>query len=611
MAVEAPQTEHPGFARSGGRSVAIPDDAATRPAASWPAPGIGVALQPLRSTLLLAILFASVHIFGSVQASAQSDADAIEKGAEASVDAAAEPDSPKAISTSQIISAADEADRTMRTFGKTLGAAELVARIEKSLPEMSAALDRQAERQTKLLANPSLSDLEELEAEWQSLRRQLPVWRSDLAARSQEAERILDRLAQMKSLWQETRRQARADGAPAAILNRADAVLSSIAETVSVSKERRSELLTLQSSVTSLENRVNEAIDNLDDLRSILVRRVFERDRKPIWHPDLQERFRTGLADRWDAAITQEQKQLEQFLGTESDRIQLHALLFIVLAVLLRNARNRVRRRSEEERGLGQVAEVFEFPHSVALLLAILAAPWLYDFIPPVVGQILGAAALVPTVLILRRFSEKALLPILNALVVFYFVDRVRQLTATLPTISRTIFIVEMLFAIAFLAWLLRPSRLEALPSWAARTTVVKLLGYASRATLVVFLVALVAEILGFSRLGHLLGGGVLDSAYVGVVLYAAVRILDSLVTFALRVKPLGLLKMVQSQPLQDSPAYSQDDEFRCGRCLGRHDARPLRRLDAHQRRLDTNPDRGGRSRFARVLARRHPGVHL
>ena len=61
-----------------------------------------------------------------------------------------------------------------------------------------------------------------------------------------------------------------------------------------------------------------------------------------------------------------------------------------------------------------------------------------------------------------------------------------------------------------------------------------------------VAVLAFLAESAGYSGLAQLVGGGMLVSAYIAVILYGAIRVLDGLVAFAVRVRPLRLLGMVQ-----------------------------------------------------------------
>ena len=75
---------------------------------------------------------------------------------------------------------------------------------------------------------------------------------------------------------------------------------------------------------------------------------------------------------------------------------------------------------------------------------------------------------------------------------------------------------------------------------------------------LVAFAVAFVAGAAGYMRLALLLGAGVLGNGYLALVLYAGVRVGDGLVAFALRVRPLRYLGMVQGRrPLLERRAHA------------------------------------------------------
>jgi len=63
------------------------------------------------------------------------------------------------------------------------------------------------------------------------------------------------------------------------------------------------------------------------------------------------------------------------------------------------------------------------------------------------IQAILETLALIPTVMILRRLLDRNLVPILNALVIMYFVDQLRVLAASLPELTRVLFVGQMLGA--------------------------------------------------------------------------------------------------------------------------------------------------------------------
>nr|AFD03398.1 mechanosensitive ion channel [uncultured bacterium W5-51b] len=451
-----------------------------------------------------------------------------------------------AIDASQIAAEADLVARSIRAFDQSLAPSATVAAIEEQLPQLVAEIDEQEAQSSDWLdATASLGALSSAQSAWEALRPGLPGWLRELSARLGQVGDALAQLERMDEVWQVTGERLRERAAPDALIASLVSVRANIAGARLRVSERRAALLTLQTAVAEQDGRIERALEEVAAARDSLVGRVFERDRFPIWDPRAFDSMGQGLAQRLGEVVSAESDRLDSFVRGNRGELTFHASLSLLLLAGLHLARMRVRRRTEEEHGLRRVADLFEAPYSVALLLAITASFSIYPYLPPSLVQLLGAVALLPTLRLVRRFSERAFVPLLNALVVFYLVDRLRDLAAPLPTLVRAVFIAEMLVAVGLIGWLLRPARLQHIPAYTGRG-MLYLLGLACRTALVVMLAAVAAEALGYSLLGQLIGGAVLESAYVGVLAYAAVRIFDSLSTFALRVPPLGSLGMVQ-----------------------------------------------------------------
>jgi len=139
----------------------------------------------------------------------------------------------------------------------------------------------------------------------------------------------------------------------------------------------------------------------------------------------------------------------------------------------------------------------------------------------------------------------------------FFLADLLRGYAAIVPLLEQLIFLVEMLAAITVLSWWLARHRHR--PTVTA--TVAPRIGQAQRTVgglvLVVFVVAFAVGAAGYMNLALLLGAGVLGNGYLILVLYVGVRLGDDLVAFALRVRPLRLLGMVQRRrPLLERRAH-------------------------------------------------------
>jgi small-conductance mechanosensitive channel len=165
-------------------------------------------------------------------------------------------------------------------------------------------------------------------------------------------------------------------------------------------------------------------------------------------------------------------------------------------------------------------------------------------------GALLGAGALIPAMIVLRQLIKRSLFPILNALVVFYFVDQLRAIATALPLLSRLLFVAELAGGIVCFALLLRSAKLTE-ASLKEGSHFRRLVRIWAGAGIALFVIAFVANAIGSVSLSNLLGNAFLNSAYLAVILYASIRIADGLLMLALRVRPLSLLGMVhQHRPL-------------------------------------------------------------
>ena len=269
------------------------------------------------------------------------------------------------------------------------------------------------------------------------------------------------------------------------------------------------------------------------------------RDSPPLWRSPgpAGESVQRGIRE----SLATQSQGLGAFVDRNRDRLVAHGAVFALLAGALLWLRRRTEPIVEADPSLEQPATIFRLPISTALVLAILFNPRIYPQTPQILGAVFGAIALVPTVVILRRFFARPLDPLLHAIVVFFLVDQVRAVTEGAPDVARPLFLAQMLGALLFFLWF-RRARLQREPGVdrAERGRMRQRIGVASLAVLPFFATAAVANALGYMNLARVVGGGVLRSLYAAVVLYVLFRIVDALVVFALRLRPLNLLHMVR-----------------------------------------------------------------
>lgn len=459
---------------------------------------------------------------------------------------------PTPIPLAEVVTQAESAAASLRDTEADLSSDQIITGIETELSAVTREIDaRLAEDSRALSPSPSLETLRALEAGWQKIDDNLTAWERDLRASASRLERQIGELGRRADTWEQTLALARGEGGtPPEVLQRIEAVIAATRQARAAVERRRAQALALQNRVVGQSARVKEALASISQAREVAVNRLFIRDSPPVWSGQVRSRAGQNLIVEGRSSFGEQLTALGAYAGRHAGSFFLHAVLIILLVAALYWVRRRVKPWVGEEPSVKHAALVFERPVAAAFVLSILAGGWIYPLAPRLWGAVLGAVALIPTIIILRGLVEPRLYPVLNALVVFNFVDLLRTAGASLPITSRFLFLFEMLAGILFLAWFVKSAR-SSPPPEAEGGRLWKTVRVAAGVTLAGFVVAFVAGTLGYVSLATLVGNALLGSAYLAVILYAAARIADGLMMFALRVRPLNLLGMVrENRPL-------------------------------------------------------------
>jgi potassium efflux system protein len=455
---------------------------------------------------------------------------------------------PTPIPLAEVATQAEADTASLREMQIDSASDQTTATIETELPALTREIDaRLAENSGVLSGTPSLETLSTLEAGWQKVNDNLTAWERDLTASANQLHKEINGLAGQADTWEQTLRLAQAtDGTPPEVLQSIEAVINSINQTRSAVETRRAHVLVLQSQVVEQVSRVTAALDSIRQARNAAVNRLFVRNSPPAWSADVRSRAGQNLMVESQNSFSTQLAGLRAYAERQRDRFFLHLVVILLLIAALYWVRRTVKPWVEEEPSLKRPALVFDIPVEAAVVLSIMASDWIYPEAPRLWITCLGAIAITPSIIILRRLVERPLFPILNALVVFYFVDLLRTVAASQRLTSRLLLLVEILAAILFLVWQIHSLRSPKSPE-EERDRLTKTIKRTSRIALVPLATAFVANALGYVSLANLVGNAVLRSAYLAVILSAAMEIAYLLVMFTLRVRPLTLLNAVRN----------------------------------------------------------------
>jgi hypothetical protein len=448
---------------------------------------------------------------------------------------------PTPIPLSEIASQAESTVRSAQSIGTSLSTDQITATVEKRLPPLTSEIELRAGEMAKFLAGTvPLELLHSMEVVLQRYGDQLSSWNHDLTERSRILDGQIAQLEALNQIWRSTLQLPELSETAPEIPNRVQSLIDLIDRTEHAAKSLRKRDLTLQGHVLEATARLQAVSPAFEQAEANAVRDLFVQDSRPFWSLGIEqwrEATQESLIPPASAAL------FKAYIRRQPIIFLLHAVIILFFFLSVYWLRRGVQQWSEQEPGLLRAGPVFDAPVSAAITLSFLIMGSVYSTAPFLLRAILWGVLLISIAFILRRLVDRALFPLLNALIVLYFVDQLRLLTSLLPVLGRLVFSAEMLGGALFLIWLIRKKRL---PTAGADTTkfFAGAIRFAVQAGLAVFSVSLLANIFGYVNFANLLWGGALRSAYVGATVYAGLRIVEGLIIISLGTRPLGLMRV-------------------------------------------------------------------
>jgi potassium-dependent mechanosensitive channel len=496
-------------------------------------------MRPMRRHLcLIATLFLAASPIAVLDAATA--APGVEKPA-----AAAAAQAPAAV---EPIAAADipaRADADERYAQEGLAHARQADPADKLVPQ----LDALAARVRKLsetfksdeLQSLSAIRLQSLERHWKFYDTQLAEWRGQLQRITARYSEDVAELARRRATWEATR--STAGGLAPALGERVDSTIAEITR----AERALSVPLDRQLRLAHRGNSVQQAIDSgtraVGSSIAYFDRRLLMIDAPPLWdewqHAKASEQGLSGLV----FGLQIESDFLAEYNATHvaSQRV-LHLAALILLPLLVWLSR-RSRKLVSDDPELQASAQVLLRPISAWLVLVLVGVLFFEPNAPMIRHQSALLLALIPVLRLLPRKVYAALGPWPYIVTALYLLYQLGFLFAGVPVLLRLHVLAIGFLTLVALVWLLLQRKWrERGAGQPATRAVVRAFGWAAAAAL---LVALVANLVGNTSLAEVLTGGVLDSGYVGLALYAGASVLNAVLALLLSRRGLTRFRVV------------------------------------------------------------------
>ncbi|HEX2672471.1 MAG TPA: mechanosensitive ion channel domain-containing protein, partial [Polyangiaceae bacterium] len=301
-------------------------------------------------------------------------------------------------------------------------------------------------------------------------------------------------------------------------------------------------MIPLQATLAEMRNVLDAFLRDADRNGPNLWRDAPERDASVLG----TLRALAGLRDAVTPILSASRHMLHMgrlFLAASGEQVLAHLLfmgLSLVGVLALRSHRGGW---VGEEREGSTARRVVEHPLAATILLGMVASAAFYDALPTLAVLIVYALAVAAALVLFPRILERELLRAGYVLVAFMLLDGVRLFVIEIAALERFILTLELLAATLALGMLLRNR------SWLALPRVARAPGWFRGVAWLWFggaAVGTLAALAGYGSLAEILGGGVLVSMYLALILAAAFAAAGGTVWVLTQARLLGRLNSVR-----------------------------------------------------------------
>jgi potassium-dependent mechanosensitive channel len=466
-------------------------------------------------------------------------------GQDAVVPAAAARQGPEIVPQSEIPVRADADERYAQDVIQRSRARDPIDRLGPPLESLAKSVAATAElfkgEDLKIL---SVVRLESLSRHWKFHARQLENWRRDLKQAAAQYTEDAAELARRRASWEATLAAAgEAGGMAPALANRVQAVLARLALAEQSVSGPIDQQIRLSRRANAIENSIRAGYKAVaaaiayDDLRLTRI------DSPPYWKAWEDSGASEGALHSVRVGLEIEKRFLDEYNVATAGAQRARHLLALALLPLLLWLSWRSRKIDSDDPEIHASTRVLRRPISSWILLVLVSVMVFDPDAPLLLYQVALLLALIPVLRLLPAVVYEVLGPWPYVATGLYLLKQLGFLFTANPLYHRSYLLFVTVLSLVLMVWLLLGWRRTARVAPAKRSIrLVRGIGWLAVAALGV---SAVANIVGNVSLSEMLTTGLLDAGYVGLVLYAGVTVLASVLRLLLARRAFSRFRVV------------------------------------------------------------------
>ncbi|MFF7395196.1 mechanosensitive ion channel domain-containing protein [Achromobacter sp. NPDC008082] len=386
--------------------------------------------------------------------------------------------------------------------------------------------------------------VESLERHWIFDARRLARWHADLRQATAWYATDAAELFRRHAAWQAIKDSPTAASLPPALADRVDAVLAQLTAAGQALSGPLSRQVELEQRANAIEERIKAGQRQVADAINDIDARLMRVDSPPLWDLGKTRDDSEGTLALLRTGLDIELRFARDYGAADSgNQRALHVLQVLLLPLLLwlaRKSRDAIRAGVMSETAAGVLGR----PLSTWLLLSMLGVLALEPDAPLMVQQVALVLAAVPVLRLLPPAARRQLDEWPRVITALFLAERLGFLFLANTSFYRLSTVALTALALAAILWLLHRTRHQTTPAASARlASILRAIAWGAATVLCV---SLAANVFGNVSLAEMLTSAVIGCGYFGLVLYAGVTVIITLLQLLLTRQGISRFRLAR-----------------------------------------------------------------
>jgi len=422
---------------------------------------------------------------------------------------------------------AEQLDRLLEEINNQLIPKFVLAESGRKAAAQAAEMRRRSLQTRELLAgDPTSLDLEDEQRYWRSRGLEYTEERKLLTLRAGKLQEQIQTLEDQQREWAATWLQFLKTPGIETTVEHMKQQLDKIQAAKSQLQEQLNVVVSMQNQVSQQDQQVSDILLRLRQAREHERGHLFEMDGRPLWEAHDSQSIEQDIGSAFRKSVIRSFTGAKEFVGSHTPTT-LALVMFYLLSLLGVFSLRRFVLRGGHPGVPAETLQVFARPYSVALSVVLLTAPigagQQFALAPIAVAFIFYLLYVVPVLRLPTPLIESRLQIFLYVLAVFYALCGIYLLVQLPKFFRREVYALLIFAALVSFGWLVRKARINPILKQNRKTRALSIGIYAG---VVILGGSLLANVVGFVSLSHVLGLSVLVGTFVAAAFFSVVRVL-------------------------------------------------------------------------------------